>query len=77
MSLNAGWVELNDALKNLRALFEETREVWDDGVARDFEEKFWQPLDSQAKAALQAIDRLAPVLARARRECKADADDPL
>jgi hypothetical protein len=69
MSLNAGWVELNDALKKMRQLWDETKQDWNDPASRDFEEHGWQPLEAHVVAALRAIDRLAPVLARAQRDC--------
>lgn len=69
MSLNAASVELADGMKTLGAVWEETRAVWDDGVARDFEERFWLPLDAQTRDAVGAIDRLAALLAQVRRDC--------
>jgi hypothetical protein len=69
VSLNTSWIELNDALKHMRERWEETKQGWDDPVSRDFEETFLLPLESQVVAALRAMDRLAPVLARARRDC--------
>jgi len=69
VSLTSSWIELNDALKTMRELWDETKQGWDDPVSRRFEETFWAPLETQTVAALRAMDRLAPVLARARREC--------
>ena len=69
MHLNTGWVELNDALKKMRLLWDETKQEWNDPASRDFEEHCWQPLETHVVSALRAIDRLAPVLARALRDC--------
>ena len=69
MSLNASAVELTNALKTVRLLWEEARAEWDDSVAHDFEARWWAPLDAQVRAAVGAMDRLAPVLGRAREEC--------
>jgi hypothetical protein len=69
VSLSTGWIELNDALKTMRLLWEEGKQDWDDPVSRNFEEHSWLPLEEATVAALRAMDRLAPVLARARREC--------
>jgi hypothetical protein len=69
MSLNTAGIELNNALKALRLVWQGTREQWKDAVARDFEANRWTPLETQTVAALRAMDVLAPVLAAARREC--------
>ena len=69
MSLNAGWTELNNSLKDLRVLWEQTKEGWDDPVSRDFEETYWTALETQVVSALRAMDRLGPILAKAQREC--------
>jgi hypothetical protein len=69
MSLNTGWSELSAALKTMRLLWEDIQGSWDDPVSRDFDAHHWQPLEQQVVAALRAMDRLDPILARARREC--------
>ena len=69
MSLSSASIELTDGMKTLGAVWDETRAVWDDAVARDFEERFWKPLEAQTGDAVGAIDRLAVVLSQVRREC--------
>ncbi len=69
MSLNTGWMELSEALKTLRVHWDETRTGWNDPVSQDFEAHYWDPLENQVVAALRAMDRLAPLLAKAQREC--------
>ncbi len=69
MSLNAASIELTDGMKTLGAVWDETRAVWTDGVAKDFEERFWLPLEAQTRDAVGAIDRLATLLAQVRRDC--------
>jgi hypothetical protein len=69
MSLTTASVELASALKTARIVWEETLEVWKDPVSRDFQSQRWEPLVSQVEATLGAIDRLAPILDRALREC--------
>ena len=44
MSLTAASVELTDGMKTLGAVWEETRAVWTDGVAQDFEAAFLAPV---------------------------------
>ncbi len=69
MSLTTASVELASALKTVRVVWEDTREVWKDSVSRDFESQRFDPLVTQVEATLGAIDRLTPILARALREC--------
>ena len=69
MSLNTAGIELNNGLKALRRVWQDTREQWKDAVGRDFESRRWTPLETQVGAAVRAMDVLAPILAAARREC--------
>ena len=69
MSLTSAAVDLSNALKTATLAWEDARAVWNDSVAQDFQTSQWEPLDGQVRAVLQALDRLAPVLARAVREC--------
>ncbi len=69
MSMTSASVELANALKTLRTLWEEVRLGWNDPVSRDFESQRWDPLVAGVETTLQAMDRLAPIIARAVREC--------
>lgn len=69
MALSGGWIELNSALKTMRLRWEDVRTDWHDAVCRDFEKDHWTGLESQVVATLRAIDRLAPILAKAQQEC--------
>ncbi len=69
MSLTTASVELADGLKTAAALWEEVRDGWDDPVRRAFEAEYWLPLKAQIESTLAALERLAPVLARAQQEC--------
>jgi hypothetical protein len=69
MSMTSASVELANALKTVRTLWEEVRAGWNDPVSRDFESQRWDPLVASVDTTLQAIDRLAPVIVRAVREC--------
>ncbi len=69
MSLSVGSSKLNDAFKELRARWEDTRAYWKDEVAQDFEDHHWRPLEIQVQATLRGLDQLAQELARARQEC--------
>ena len=69
MSLTSASIILGRGLKTVRLLWDETRGGWKDAVARDFESRYWAPLEAQVLATAQAMDALRPVLARARQEC--------
>jgi hypothetical protein len=68
MNLTGTAVDLGNALKLVHLAWEEVQEGWKDPVSRDFEANHLAPLDAQARAVLQAMDRLAPILARALRD---------
>ncbi|HEY7327935.1 MAG TPA: hypothetical protein VH592_09860 [Gemmataceae bacterium] len=69
MSLTTTSISLAEGLKTAATLWEEARDGWDDPVSQAFENNYWLPLKNQVESALGALDRLAPVLARARQEC--------
>jgi hypothetical protein len=69
VSLTSASIILVRGLKTVSQLWEETRDGWKDTVARDFESRYWVPLEAQALAAAQAMDALGPILAQARQEC--------
>jgi hypothetical protein len=69
MHLTTSAMEMNAALKTLRLLWEDTRAGWQDAVSRDFESNHWETLETRVVATLRAMDRLAPVLIHAKREC--------
>jgi hypothetical protein len=69
MNLVTAAAELGQGLKIVREVWEETRTGWQDIVAEEFDKRHWTPLADQVVSAAEAMDRLAPVLARMYREC--------
>ena len=69
MSLTTASIELADGLKTTATLWEEVRAGWDDPVGQAFETNHWLPLKMQVESTLSALERLAPVLARAVQDC--------
>jgi len=69
VSLSTASISLADGLKTAERLWEEARDGWDDPVSQAFENNYWLPLKTQVEATLAAVDRLAPILARAQQEC--------
>jgi myo-inositol catabolism protein IolC len=66
--LSSGASKLALALKQLHIKWEAARETWDDATARAFHREHIEPLAPKVKETLEAIGRLAAVLARATRD---------
>jgi hypothetical protein len=69
VSLQTPSLELANALKAARRAWEDVRDAWRDAVARDFQERQWEPLVGDVEATIEALNSLAPILDRLRREC--------
>jgi uncharacterized protein YukE len=72
--LTGGAAKLALALKHLAIKWESARDSWDDATSRAFHEEHIEPLRPKVKETLEAISRLAEVLARAARDVS-DTDD--
>lgn len=60
---------LHHAMKSLRVRWDQTQEIWNDSVRRQFEEEYLVPLEPQVTTTLKAINRLSQVFSRASEEC--------
>ena len=69
MNMTNSSMEMHGALKDLRARWEQTREVWNDAVRIDFEEHHYFTLERQVLQAIRAMERLAPILEKMQQEC--------
>jgi hypothetical protein len=69
-NLNTTLSQLDTALKTLRQHWEATSAVWNDLVSRNFEKDYWAPLEGQVQATGREMERLAQVIAQARRSVK-------
>ena len=67
--LNSGAANLEDAMKTLQEVRSDTAELWDDQTYRKFQEEYLLPLEPRVRRVLDAIHRLAEVMARAERDC--------
>lgn len=67
--LTTGAANLEDAMKTLATARSETAELWDDETNRKFQEEYLAPLEPRVRRVLDAIHRLAEVMARAQRDC--------
>ena len=52
MMVDAGRGKLYDGQKTLRARWTELEDVWRDAIAKEFDERVWQPLDRQTSDLL-------------------------
>ena len=58
------------ATKQLREVWQETKESWDDGVSREFEEKYLNPLIPHLRLTTTAIHEMNELLRDAERACE-------
>ena len=70
MSLLVGQAKLQDALKQLRIVWRETKTKWDDEASRAFEREHLEPLEPKIRATMIALARLDEVARAAERECE-------
>jgi hypothetical protein len=68
--LTTGAAKLSSAWKILQIRWEDTKEHWHDANYQRFEETYIDPLEPQIAATIEAIGRLAEVMARAERDCE-------
>jgi predicted membrane chloride channel (bestrophin family) len=69
-NLNITISRLESEWKALALRWEETRKVWTDLVRRDFEREYWESLMPHPPAVQREMERLAQVIAGARRSVK-------
>lgn len=69
--LSSGIGQLREATETLQRGWGLTQEQWKDAASRNFEENHLKPLGGEIASAMAAIQHLADVLAKARRDCEA------
>ena len=62
------------ALKQLDIKWESAKESWNDGTSKAFHKEHIEPLMPDVKQTLEAVGRLAEVLARAARDVSEGSD---
>ncbi|MBN2580974.1 MAG: hypothetical protein JXB10_18475 [Pirellulales bacterium] len=70
--LSAGAAKLELAMESLHAADAEANHYWSDEAHCKFQETYVAPLDPKVRRLLDAIQRLAEVLAVAERQCGMD-----
>ena len=66
--LSSGASKMALALKQLDIKWESAKESWNDGTSKAFHKEHIEPLMPDVKQTLEAVGRLAEVLARAARD---------
>jgi hypothetical protein len=67
--LSAGAAKLELALESLHAADAEANQYWSDEAHRKFRETYVAALEPKVRRLLDAVQRLAEVLAAAERQC--------
>jgi len=70
MGVYEGRGTLAKALKTLETRWLETTSEWDDVRAKEFETKFLVPLRNDLMSAVAAMDHVAIVISKIRKECE-------
>jgi hypothetical protein len=70
MSEGGQAARLANLTRELLQRWHQTREVWADGKAREFEERFIREIESEVNATLPAMEQLESVLQRVRHDCE-------
>jgi hypothetical protein len=69
MSVVEGRAKLIKAGKKLMSDWYQVKEVWRDENCRQFEKKYINQLETDIRAAAQAMEHIGAMLASARRDC--------
>jgi hypothetical protein len=67
--MSAGSARLTHALKTMRERWSETRTLWADKQALDFEKNHIEPLQHDTKHASIGMEKVAEVLRSVKQEC--------
>ena len=70
MSVYESRGQIAKAMKSLLQRWQETRGDWDDAVSRAFEKDFLEPLESDVKNAMGAMDQMNGLLHQVEKECE-------
>ena len=68
IDLSGGASKMSLALKQLEIKWESAKDTWNDSTSKAFHKEHLEPLRPDVKETLEAIGRLAEVLARAARD---------
>jgi hypothetical protein len=66
--LHSGAAKLEQAMRVLRARWEQTRHIWHDPISRAFEDNHLMNIEPQVKTVLDSVARLTEILDKAQQE---------
>jgi hypothetical protein len=69
-NLSTTIAQLDAAFRTLAQRWEDTKSLWNDPVRWNFEKEYWTPLEKQTQATQREMERIAQVIAQARRSVK-------
>ena len=69
-NLSATRAELQESWQRLCQRWQGTTALWSDPMHWQFEREFWQPLETQVLATMNEMQKLADIVAQARRRVK-------
>ncbi len=70
--IGASAARLELAIKTFRTTLAAVEPQWNDAARRDFQETYLTPMEPNVRNMLEAIARLAGVIAAAERQCGSD-----
>ena len=70
MGVHEGRGQLGKIVKNLTQAWQETRAVWDDPISEKLNEEFIEPVETDLKNAMVAMDQMAVLISTIKRECE-------
>jgi len=70
MGANDSYAKLKLAGKNLAVNWQQVKVVWRDQNCMKFEKKYMDPLQTELRTALMAIERVGDILNHIRHDCK-------
>jgi hypothetical protein len=74
MGVIEGRAKLILAGKKLVTDWQQVKEIWRDENCRQFEKRYIAQLETDIRAAAQAIEHIAAMLASAHRDCSSDRE---
>jgi hypothetical protein len=70
MGVYESCAKIKQSTQDMNILWEQTKAVWRDAKARQFEEEFLARLSVETKKAQTALQNIAPLLSRIRSELR-------
>jgi len=68
--LYSNTARLRKATEDLQLAWEQTAELWQDGVSQEFCERYLEPIGPATKVSLDAVARMQQLLNQVYQECE-------